>query len=92
MGKLFVPAKRLRWTHAAVLAWLIGMSGCSLRTYDTCRSKSQTLGDLDACMSDNGYAFVSENAAWDPGLAECWDDRYAGTFPMSYCYVQVGPP
>jgi hypothetical protein len=76
----------------AGLSLLIAVSGCSsLGAYDACRKESQGLGDLDACMAAKGYSFVPEDATWNPSLAECWDDRYAGTMPMAYCYVQTGP-
>jgi hypothetical protein len=90
-----VPCKSTQRSRALVrfLAFaVLVVSGCSLGAYDKCRKKVTTLDDMDDCMRAGGYAFVNENAAWDPSIGECWDDRYADKIPMAYCYVQVGPP
>lgn len=85
---------RTRSTRRALtgLLLLIAVSGCSsLKAYDKCRKTAKQLDDLDDCMTAKGYVFVPEDAAWNPSMAECWDDRYAGKMPMAYCYVQTGP-
>ena len=74
----------------AGLAFLLGCSG--MKVYDACRKKSQSLDDMDGCMASNGYAVVPVDAAWNPSVGECWDDRYANKIPMEYCYTQGGMP
>ena len=56
-----------------------------VRVYDSCKSRSHTPDDLDVCMKDEGYHFVSQTAQ-DYRAAECWSDRYSSTFPKAYCY------
>jgi hypothetical protein len=56
-----------------------------VRAYDSCKSRSHTTDDLDTCMKDEGYRFVSQTSQ-DYRASECWSDRYAGTFPKAYCY------
>ena len=76
----------------AFLLLLLCCSACSLKTYDACRKMARDLGDMDDCMASRGYAVVPQDAAWNPSVGECWDDRYAGKIPMAYCYYQGGVP
>jgi hypothetical protein len=56
-----------------------------LRTYDTCKGRSQKPANLDECMKAEGYQFVSASAQ-DYRASECWDHRYDGGWPPAYCY------
>jgi hypothetical protein len=56
-----------------------------VRAYDSCRARSSTPQDLDDCMRGEGYRFVSASAQ-DYRASECWDDRYAKTFPKAFCF------
>lgn len=86
-----MPKSRSSWVCGAGLcALLVALHGCSLGAYDKCRAKAQGNDDLDSCMAAQGYVFVPADFP-SPQAGECWDDRYAGTFPMAYCYHQ-GPP
>lgn len=73
--------------------WVVALQGCAgMKVYDACRKRAQSLGDMDDCMSNHGYSFVPVDAAWDPSIGECWDDRYANKIPMEYCYTMGGMP
>ena len=79
------------WRGATLFALLLLLQGCSLKTYDACRAKAQSLGDMDSCMSAHGYTIVPVDATWNPSIGECWDDRYADKIPMAYCYYNGVP-